>query len=255
MIDVAGLAARLLEAERAARPIPFPSETDPSIDWVTARAVARHNDALRRDIGEQLIGYKLGWTSAAMREALGIDRPNWGTLWEDHRASGVVALDRFIHPKIEPELVYLAQEDLRGTVDADTVRSAHGQWALGIEVVDPRFPSFAFDALDNTADNSSRAAVRVGSFAYVADVELSEMAVQFSASNVGEKRTGVGSQTMGAPQEAVAWLVRQLHEEDEWLRAGELVFTGGLTAPFDAAAGCDYTLTCPHLDPVRLRFD
>ena len=41
---------------------------------------------------------------------------------------------------------------------------AGGEWALGIEVVDPRFPSFAFQALDNTADNSSSAAVAIGGF-------------------------------------------------------------------------------------------
>jgi 2-oxo-3-hexenedioate decarboxylase len=60
---------------------------------------------------------------------------------------------------------------------------------------------------------------------------------------------------MGAPEEAIAWLVRQLHTEGEWLQAGQIVFAGGLTAPFDAAAGCVYELTCPHLATVSVRFD
>ena len=53
----------------------------PGLTWHDARAIARRRDEMRRNAGETFIGYKLGWTSAAMREALGIDRPNWGTLW------------------------------------------------------------------------------------------------------------------------------------------------------------------------------
>ncbi len=108
MSEIDTLARRLLEAEATAVPIPFLSEMDPSLDWETARSIARANDALRRRNGEQLIGYKLGWTSAAMRDALGIDRPNWGTLWEKNAVGASAAHSDFIHPKIEPELVYRA---------------------------------------------------------------------------------------------------------------------------------------------------
>lgn len=58
-----------------------------------------------------------------------------------------------------------------------------------------------------------------------------------------ERRTGPGSQAMGSPGEAVAWLVRSLADEGLVLRRGEIVFTGGLTAPFDAERGQTYSLT------------
>lgn len=38
---------------------------------------------------------------------------------------------------------------------------------------------------------------------------------------------------MGSPVDAVHWLVGALAEEGQQLRAGQIVFTGGLTAPFD----------------------
>ena len=69
------------------------------------------------------------------------------------------------------------------------------------------------------------------------------------------KRTGPGSQAMGSPGEAVAWLVRSLSDEGLILRRGEIVFTGGLTAPFDAERGKTYSLAGPPLSGPSLRFD
>ena len=118
---------------------------------------------MRRADGDAQIGYKLGWTSAAMRDALGIDQPNWGTLWRSQGLEGVVNLTPLRHPKAEPEIVYLAGRDIEGpNVTTDDVLSSAAGWAVGIEVVHPRYESFDFAWLDNTADNSSAGAVAVG---------------------------------------------------------------------------------------------
>jgi 2-keto-4-pentenoate hydratase len=49
----------------------------------------------------------------------------------------------------------------------------------------------------------------------------------------------------------VAWLVRSLADEGETLRAGQMVFTGGLTAPFDLVASRRYELVSEHLTAVH----
>ncbi len=253
MIDVDALAAQLFDAEETATPIPFPSETHPEIDWDTARRIARANDALRRHNDDRLVGYKLGWTSAAMRDALGIDRPNWGTLWASHVVDASVSLDRFIHPKIEPELVWRCPQNIDGAPSADELRELGGQWTLGIEVVDPRFPSFDFDALDNTADNSSSAAIAIGSFQNTEALpELESLRVELSDGS--ETRHGLGSQAMGSPWEAVAWLVRSLAEEGDSIQADEIVFTGGITAPFDVVRGDRYSVSAEGFSSVNLTF-
>jgi len=208
-------------------------------------------DQLRRDLGETQIGWKLGWTSEAMRTALGIDRPNWGTLWDEQVASPSLDLSRFIHPKVEPELVWRAPVDVDGELGSSDVRELGGQWALGIEVVDPRYPSYNFEALDNTADNSSSAAVRFGDF-HPFDGALESLEVTFADGD--EQRLGLGSQAMGSPYEAVAWLTRSLAEEGLRVRAGDIVFTGGLTAPFDAVSGGHYTLASAALAGTTLTF-
>jgi 2-keto-4-pentenoate hydratase len=56
-----------------------------------------------------------------MREALGIDQPNWGTLWASQRLPDRVEADRFIHAKVEPEIVYVSGAPLAGRVEAGDV--------------------------------------------------------------------------------------------------------------------------------------
>ena len=185
-----------------------------------------------------------------MREALGIDRPNWGTLWRSQRVGHHLDLARLRHAKVEPEIVYIAGSQIRGNdvSVADVVDNASG-WAIGIEVVHPRWASYAFTWLDNTADNSSAAAIAVGSARQI-DVGLSSVEVTFSDGD--DTRTGRGDQAMGAPAEAVAWLVRELASENRSVDAGQIVFTGGLTAPFDATGSSRFTATSSHLGSVEL---
>ena len=222
-IDHLGLAEELRDAEARCVGAPFIVERYPTFGWEDARAVARARDDLRRADGDELIGYKLGWTSSAMRDALGIDQPNWGTLWRSQVLDGPLERRRLIHPKIEPELVYRVDEP--GTP---------GQWALGLEVVDPRFPSFAFDWLDNTADNSSCARIVIGPFGPLTG---EPDAVQIQFTDMTTTRQGVGADAMGSPATAVDWLKAQLHGEGANLEAGHIVFSGGLAAPFDIAVG------------------
>lgn len=237
MFDADAIAAELYAAARTATPVPLLTERFPEMGWDDARRIARATDARRRAVGEELIGYKLGWTSAAMREALGIDRPNWGTLWRSQLVSDVIHVGAFIHPKVEPELIFWP-----------TDTSPDGEWALGLEIVDPRFPSFSFDALDNTADNSSSAAVVEGDF-YEVDAPED---IEITFSNGVEERVGRGSNAMGSPAAAVDWLRQQLATEGSYIRPDDMVFTGGLTAPFDLVAGTTYTLSAPGFNPVVL---
>lgn len=231
----------------------LPSERIDGLTWADARAIARRRDALRLKDGDTLIGYKLGWTSKAMREALNIDRPNWGTLWRSQVLDGPLDLGGLRHPKAEPEIVFVAAEPIEGpSVTTTDILSAADGWALGIEVVDPRWKSYDFTWLDNTADNSSAGRVVIGSLTVdrLAERDLVDAAVEFSDETA--TRHGGGSAAMGSPAAAVAWLARSLADEGERIEQGQCVFTGGLTAPFDVTAGGLYTVRSPGLGEVRL---
>lgn len=248
--DARDFAAELRAAELDGSSADLPTERFPHLDWSDARRIARERDTLRRADGDEQIGYKLGWTSAAMREALGIDQPNWGTLWRSQKCDSQLDLTRLRHPKAEPEIVFVAGVDLEGadTTADDVLISAVG-WAIGIEVVHPRFESYDFTWLDNTADNSSAGAIATGPVSSITN-DPSTAEVRFS--NGLEKRTGFGDQAMGSPAAAVAWLVHQLHGEGQRLRAGEIVYTGGLTAPFDVNGQSELTAQCPDLGNVQI---
>jgi 2-keto-4-pentenoate hydratase len=248
--DIRAVALELRDAELAGIVAENPNHRHPTLDWADARAIALERDRLRRDDGDTPIGYKLGWTSAAMREALGIDRPNWGTLWASQRLDGPLDCGRLRHPKVEPEIVYVAGHDLAGAdLDEHDVIEAAAGWALGIEVVHPRYASYRFTWLDNTADNSSAVAIAVGA---MASVDVNPAMVDISFGDGQDQRTGRGDLAMGSPAEAVAWLVRSLAAEDASLRSGEIVFTGGLTSPFDLAVDKTYSVRSASLPPVDL---
>lgn len=179
-----------------------------------------------------------------MREALGIERPNWGTLWSSQR---ITELQRssFRHPKIEPELVYVAGQRLDGDVSPEQVSAAAAGWSVGLEVVDPRFVDFGFAWLDNTADNSSAGAIAVSELASPPSTDPKAWELAFTDGS--EQRVGRGDAVMGSPASAVAWLVGQLAAEGAALESGMIVFTGGMAAPFDVAVGGRYRAVCSDL--------
>lgn len=246
VFDPDTVARELREAEPGAGCVELLTDRFPDLTWPEARAVARARDRLRVEAGEHQLGYKLGWTSLAMREALGIERPNWGTLWNAHRVDGALELDRFRHPKIEPEFVYRAGASLGATATVDDVLASADGWAIGLEVVDPRFVDFDFRWLDNTADNSSAGGVVVSPFVDLGDLDLAALELDFGDDEV--RRSGTGQVVMGSPAEAVAWLAKQLAEEDLNIEPGMVIFTGGVTAPVDARPSTTVAAQCRSLD-------
>ena len=157
-------ADRLEQARSTSSGLPLFSREPGGLSEEEAWAIAAEVDRRLVERGRHRTGYKLGWTSDAMREALGIDAPNFGSLWDDMVADSTLALSRLRHPKAEPEFAFLADRALSGSeVGAADVQRA-GRWAVALEVVDPRWESYEFTWLDNTADGSSAAAYAVGAF-------------------------------------------------------------------------------------------
>ena len=235
-----GLASDLWVAEQSGGYVELPTGRYPGLTWDDARAVAVAVDGLRRADGCVQIGYKLGWTSEVMRRSLGVRQPNWGTLWAHQRIGSSFDVGGLRHPKIEPEIVYRCGRPLSGVeVTADDVVRAADGWALGLEVVHPRFVDFGFQWLDNTADNSSSEAIAVGEFTMLDRRNPADIEIAFS--DGGEHREGSGSAAMGSPAEAVAWLVRALSSEGLHLEAGQIVF--------HRRTGC--SVRCGRRLPVR----
>ena len=225
--EIAGWAAKLDTARRDRMGCePISSTVDLDID--DAYAIQRAGTDLRLERGERVVGWKLGYTSLAMRIQMGIDHPNFGPLTDamllSHDGTVSAAL---IQPRVEPEIGLRLAQPLTGEVSLDDVMGAVGEAFACLEVVDSVYPDYRFRLEDNTADGSSAAQVVVGpALPSVESLKSVEVVLLHNGEHVG---SAMGSAASGHPAAGVVWLVAQLARQGRLLHAGDIVITGGLT--------------------------
>lgn len=241
-------AALLHHARRQCRPVATLTSVDPTLDPAKAYAIQEDGLALRLAEGERIVGGKLGFTSQAMRQAMGVDRPNYGWLTDAMvLAEPTVPLDRLIHPKVEPEIAFLLGADLAPPVTTVDVLAATAAVMACLEVVDSRYRGFRFAALDNIADNSSAAFVALGN----PRPAVGQLATEGVALYVDGRlaHTAAGAAALGDPAAGVAWMA---NNSPRRLLAGYIVISGGLTPPIDLAPGRVVTAEFARLDPITI---
>jgi 2-keto-4-pentenoate hydratase len=249
------LAHALWKAERARVPIGTLSERYTSLDEADAYAIAKAKLALRN---RRTVGYKLGYTSAAMRQQMNIDHPNYGVLTDDMavaKEGGALAFDSLIHPLVEPEIaVQLARDLSGGGHDRDSVIRAGVAVMPAMEICDTRYREYKFKAVDNIADNSSSARYVLGTPRQLSssdDLRLIEVQLRSAGKLLDQ---GVGANALGDPLLAVAWLANRLNAEGMTLNAGDVVLTGGLTRGHLAQRGQSFVADFNGLGSVNLHF-
>lgn len=232
------LARELFQAERDGHRVGRLSDRLPDLTESEAYEVAATNIRTR---GQRTVGFKLGYTSAAMRQQMNIAHPNFGVLTQDRivgPGQGSLVLDGLVHPRVEPELTLRLAQDLHGAecTSADVARAVDRVYT-SLEVVDTRYHDYVFKAVDNIADNSSSALCVLGPSHSLADAPpLAECVVELEIDGRVLAK-GLGADAMGDPLHAIAWLVRTLAHTGQHLKAGDLVMTGGLTRAFEVRAG------------------
>lgn len=205
---------------------PISSTVDLTID--EAYAIQRAGAALRVERGERIVGWKLGYTSLAMRAQMGIDQPNFGPLTDAMlMAHDGAASPSLIQPRVEPEIGLRFARSLAGEASLDDVLGAVGEAFACLEIVDSVFRDYRFRLEDNTADGSSAAQVVVGPALRSTD-HLDDVAVEL-LHNGAVRGVATGRAASGHPAAGVFWLVRQLALEGRRIEAGDIVITGGLT--------------------------
>lgn len=248
--------ACLWAAEAASTPTALLSSVHPGLDERDAYAI---QSATLRRRGVPPIGFKLGYTSAAMRAQMGIAHPNFGVLTEQHRLgveSRPIARARLIHPRVEPEIALRLGRELAGPGHTRASVSDQLEAVLpALEIVDTRYPDYRFTTVDNIADNSSSAGFVTGPpTAWRDDIDLAGIEVALSADGRVLDR-GRGADAMGDPLLALAWLAAFLAERGQAIPAGALVLTGGLTRAHPAERGQVFEASFGVLGSVRARFD
>jgi len=225
-VSLAKREGRLLAADD------FASPTSVEDVYIVQSAVGHR----RFSLGAKQIGWKLGYTSEAMRRQMGVDQPNRGPLFAPMMLeSGSSIAAGVVQPRIEPEIGIrlsravtpdMAYEDVH-----DSIESAHAC----LEVVDSVWLGYQFDWSRNTLDLSSAAFVVIGPVLPV-DVSLSQVDVTLSIDGI-LVGSGSGADALGDPVEALRWLAADLVGDQRGLIAGDFVITGGLTQAFPMIPG------------------
>lgn len=203
------------------------SGSHPDMDSDDGYAIQRR---LVQLLGSRRIGYKLGFTSAAMREQMGVSEPNFGVLVARHETAPIIPVDRFVHPRVEPEIALVTRSELCGAdCTLHETLAAVGSVHAALEIVDTRWHEYRFLAPDNIADNSSAAGFVLGP--PLAPRRLGELRLTgvLLSRNGRPVDHGIGANALDDPLRALQWLVHRLSAEDAVLPAGSLVLTGGLT--------------------------
>jgi 2-oxo-3-hexenedioate decarboxylase len=255
MITAAQIATELASAERERKELlPF-SDAHPELDVELAYQAQWTGVRTRLDEGETLVGAKLGLTSRVKQQVMNVDSPLYGWVTSSMLApyGEAVDLSAFIHPRVEPEIAFLLGRDLEAPATVTSVLSGTEAVFAAVDVLDSRYENFRFTLADVIADNASAGAFLMGPKA-VPPGDLIDLALVGCVLRVdGEVvATAAGAATMGHPAAAVAWLVNRLAVRGQQLRAGMVVFSGGLTEPVPLQPGRSVTAELDGLGTIEV---
>jgi 2-oxo-3-hexenedioate decarboxylase len=249
-VNVREAAAALLGTVSERSPL---SDEWPGLDVDTAYAIQDEALRLRRARGETLIGLKLGLTSRAKQERMGIDSPLLAWLTDAMVLPAGVPVPPLIHPRAEPELVFVLGRRLAGPgVTAATALAAVDRVYGGIEVIDSRYADYRFTLPDAVADNGSSAYFSLGPVGVApASLDLSlEAALLEVDGQIVDTATGAAVQ--GHPAEALALAANTLAARGLALEPGWLVLTGGMTDAVPLRPGSRLAAHFSHLGSLTL---
>lgn len=249
-------AARELEtAERSAAPVAPVSETLPGLTIDDAYAIQMLGRARRLRAGARLVGHKIGLTSAAMQEMVGVDQPDYGYLLDTMVLPDGAVVDArvLVAPRVEAEIALRLHSTIAGSeISVEDVLAATEAVAPALEVIDSRVVDWRITITDTIADNASSARAVVGAFRPVDDLDLARVAMRMDVD--GAVVEGRGDAVLGHPAVAVGWLARALYAQGEALEAGELVLSGALARALPVSPGSRARAVLAGLGTVEASF-
>src|SRR5215470_14860085 len=159
------LAADLAQAERSRVPIAPLTDGNPTIDVVDAYEIQLINIRQRVAEGARVVGHKVGLSSKAMQQMMGVDEPDYGHLLDEMQVfeNAPVKASRFLYPRVEVEVGFILAADLPGAdCTEDDVLAGTEALVPSIELIDTRITDWKIALCDTIADNASSAGFVLG---------------------------------------------------------------------------------------------
>jgi 2-oxo-hept-3-ene-1,7-dioate hydratase len=261
--DIETAAATLLRAEYTGQQIGLLSMRHPDITLADAYAIQSAQMAQKLAAGRRIIGWKIGLTSKVMQEALKIDTPDSGVLYDDmlFDTGGRVPAGRFIQPRVEAEIAFVMRAPLEGEVTRDQVLEATAAVVPSLEILDTRIlrqdpktgqPRVIFDTV---ADNAANAGLVLGAERHAPDAHDLRWTGAILRKNDEVVATGLGAAVLDDPVMGIVWLARRMGQYGQRIEAGQVILSGSFIAPVECPPGTVIDADFGPFGQVAITFD
>lgn len=257
-MTVKDYANQLLEAEKLKQAIqPISNEIGTSeIDF--AYLIQDYNTQKKVNDGARIVGKKIGLTSKKVQEQFGIDQPDFGVLFNSMEllTGTSVNHDIFFNVRAEAELAFVLGQDL----DMDNMTILDVIEAIdfvlpSIELVDSRIENWNIKITDTIADNASASHYILGHTPKTLD-EIDVISCSMKLyKNEELVSSGLGSDCLGSPLNAVYWLAQKSLEMGSMLEAGDIILSGALGPMIKVDKGDEVMAQFEGLGSVSINFE
>jgi 2-oxo-3-hexenedioate decarboxylase len=203
--------------------------------------------------GKSFVGLKLGFTSYAKMEQMGVHDMIWGRLTSDmlYHADEDIAISKFIHPRAEPELCFLLKRDMDREISMEEIPEFIEAVAPATEIIDSRYENFKFSLGDVIADNCSSSAFVVGAWQNM-NLDISDLSMELSFDKE-LKEAGSSNAILGNPRLSVCNASRLAAKYEQAFPAGSYLMAGAATGAVFMQPNCRITTKVEQLGTVHFR--
>ena len=261
--QVSAAAAMLFEADKTGVQCGLISSAYPDAKLEDAYRIQDALIDLHYAAGRTRIGWKIGLTSRAMQQALGITTPDSGVLLDNmlFHSGDTVAKGRFIQPRIEAEIAFVMGSDIAGAGHSRAeVMAATDHVAPCLEILDTRIlradpaTGKARIITDTVSDNAANAGIVMGNRTHAPEVHDLRWAGAIVARDGVVEETGLGAGVLNDPATGIIWLLDRLALFGKGLKAGEIVLSGSFIRPVEAPADSVFAADFGSFGRVDLAF-
>ena len=248
------LGDRLFDALTQCTSVPPLTSQHPDITVDDAYAIQQRLMQRRLAAGERVVGKKIGVTSKAVQDMLGVHQPDFGFLTDWMFVEGDIDVDAkaLIAPRAEAEIAFILKDSLNGPgVTAADVMAATESIAPCFEIVDSRINDWKISIVDTVSDNASCGVYVIGD-ARLDPREFDLPGLHVAVTKNGEPLSeGYGNAVQGDPAQAVAWLANTLGAYGVTLDAGDVILSGSLVPLAPAVKGDTFEMILSDKNPAE----
>lgn len=252
----------LFRADETGTQIGVLSVEYPGMTMDDAYAIQSALVARKQAAGRETIGWKIGLTSRAMQQALGIDIPDSGVLLDDMAFGNgaTIPAGRFIQPRVEAEIAFVMKAPLKGRVSREQVLAATDYVAPSLEILDTRIkricpttgqPRKIFDTI---SDNAANAGIVLGDGKFDPTAEDLRWAGAIVSANGTVEETGLGAGVLGDPVMGIVWLAERMERYGQEIESGQVILSGSFIRPVECPPGTEIDADFGPWGHVRCRF-